>query len=175
MHLTECLLEPPQEIVANMKMHHLLVDYFEASLETCRCCDTILQAIQQTRLAYARLATSLFGLVIRKRFKRSSERLNRNSNSVRQCEQLDVAAKGVFVLINELRLDDEVEHWREVADICVKNGKSEILKRVLKEFQDNESNFFAKLEELEDHIYLCFLTVNRSRSLVMQEITEKQR
>jgi len=290
MHLTECLLEPPQEIVANMKVHHLLVDYFEASLEACRCCHTILQAIQKTRLAYARLASvvklsqtgpyeqsqkpihtelscfvlqnnplstiinvqfrdihdrymtllrrltskkwkiqstlaikrvckrvggiglvvsqcvllvallvftlhsiiglvaapciaSLFGLVIGKRFKRSRERLNRNSNSVRQCEQFDVAAKGVFVLINELDtvsrmvkgLDDEVEHLREVADICVKNGKCEILKRVVKEFQDNEYNFLAKLEELEEHIYLCFLTVNRSRILVMQEITEKER
>ncbi|CAJ1973190.1 unnamed protein product [Sphenostylis stenocarpa] len=290
MHLTEYLLEPPQEIVANMKVHRLLVDYFEASLETCRCCDTILQAIHQTRLAYARLASvvklnqtapydqpqkyihtelssfvlqnnplstiipeqfrdvhhryiillrmltskkekiqrtlaikrvckkvggiglvvsqslllvallvfavhsivglvaapcmaSFVGLAIRKRFKRSRERLNRNSKSMRLCEQLDVAAKGVFVLINELdtmsrmvkRLDGEVEHCREVAGICVKNGKCEILKRVVKEFQDNESSFLAMLEELEEHIYLCFLTVNRSRRLVMKEITEKQR
>lgn len=56
MHLTEYLLEPPQqEIVANMKVHRLLVDYFEASLEACRCCETIVQAIHQTRLAYARV------------------------------------------------------------------------------------------------------------------------
>ncbi|TKY75273.1 UPF0496 protein [Spatholobus suberectus] len=288
-HLTEYLLEPHQEIVANMKVHRLLVDYFEASLEACRCCDTTLQAIHQTRLAYARVTSvvklsqtgpydqsqnpihaelssfvlqnnplssispaqfrdihdryvillrglitkkgkiqrtltikcvckkvggiglvisqsallvallvfafhsviglvaapciaTLFGLVVRKRFKWSHERLNRNS-STRLCEQLDVAAKGVYVLTNELdtmsrmvkRLDDEVEHWREVADICVKNYKCEILKRVVKEFQDNESNFLDMLEELEEHIYLCFLTVNRSRRLVMQEITGKQR
>ncbi|RDX95663.1 UPF0496 protein, partial [Mucuna pruriens] len=282
MHLTEYLLEPGQEIVANMKVHGLLVEYFEASLEACRSCDTILQAIHQTRLAYARVTNtiklsqtapynqsqnpiytqlssfvlqnnplsiispaefrdihdrymvllrtliskrgktqrtltikrfcnkvggiglivsqsallvallvfafhsviglvavpciaSMFGLVMRKRF---------NTNScMRLCEQLDVAAKGVYVLINELdtmsrmvkRLDDEVEHWREVADICVKNYKCEILNWVVKEFQDNESTFLDMLEELEDHIYLCFLTVNRSRRLVMQEITGKQR
>ncbi|XP_027357122.1 UPF0496 protein At1g20180-like [Abrus precatorius] len=283
MHLTEYLLEPRQEIITNMKLHPLLVDYFEASLEACRCCDTILQAIHQTRCSYARVATfvkdqsqkanctglssfviqsnplsiimfrdihdrymillrrlmskrtkirrmlaikrvcmkvggiglviaqsalvvallvfafhstiglavapcvvgslSLFGLV-RKRFKGIHERLNNNTSSSRRlCEQLDVAAKGVYILINDLdtmsrmvkRLDDEVEHWREVADICLKtNGKCETLKRVVKEFDDNQYNFLDMLEELEEHVYLCFLTVNRSRRLLMQEITETQ-
>jgi len=290
MHLTEYLLEPPQqEIVANMKVHRLLVDYFEASLEACRCCETIVQAIHQTRLAYARVtnvvvklsqtapyydqsqnpihtqlssfvllqnnplsivqfhdihdrymtllsrllskkrkiqriltiksvckkvggiglivsqgvlmvallvfafhsvigfvaaAPCIVGLVMKKRFKRSCERFNTRNSCMKLCEQLDVAAKGVYVVINELdtmsrmvkRLDDEVEHWRQVADICVKNYcKCEILKRVVKEFQDNESNFLDMLEELEEHIYLCFLTVNRFRRLVMEEIMGKQR
>ncbi|XP_029130666.1 UPF0496 protein At1g20180 [Cajanus cajan] len=129
-------------------------------------------------LVAAPCIASLFGLVIRKKFR---ERVNGNS-CVRLCEQLDVAAKGVYVLLNELdtmsrmvkRLDDEVEHWREVGNICVKNYKREILKRVAKEFQDNESNFLGMLEELEEHIYLCFLTVNRSRKSVMQEITRNQ-
>lgn len=78
------------------------------------------------------------------------ERFNTTTNScMKLCEQLDVAAKRVYVVINELdtmsrtikRLDDEVEHWREIADICVKNYcKCEILKRIVKEFQDNKSN-----------------------------------
>lgn len=303
LHLTEYLLEPRQEIVAKMieslKVHHLLVDYFEASLEACLCCDTILQGIRNTRLAYGRVSRAvklservllidadydqfhthkaiiykelasfvlqdnplstisplkfrdihdrytlllnginskkqrlrrrikikrfcykvgviglvisqsallvallvlafhsiigvvaapcimggLFGLTRKKRFKWVHERLNANSSSRRLYEQLDAAAKGVYILINDLdtmsrmvkRLDDEVEHWREVADICVKNGKCEILRQVVREFSDYEPNFLDQLEELEEHIYLCFLTINRSRRRVLQEITEKQR
>lgn len=38
-----------------MKVDRLLVDYLEASLEARHCCDTILQAIHQTRFAYARV------------------------------------------------------------------------------------------------------------------------
>ncbi|XP_061364837.1 UPF0496 protein At1g20180-like [Gastrolobium bilobum] len=296
-HLTEYLLEPRQEIITNMmqslKVHHLLVDYFEASLEACRCCDTILEGIHSMRLScrrmtrvvklskrvfgcantndetqkdiYRELASfalqnnplslvstmqfrdihdrymellhrlksrrgrirriltlkrvfkkvggialvtshsivliallvfsfhSIVGLVAApsivggliglfiKRTKRVHEGLSKNS-SERLCEQLDVAAKGVYILINDLdtmstmvkRLHDEVEHRKTVADVCVKNGRSEILKQVMNEFHDHESSFLDQLEELEEHIYLCFLTINRSRRLVLQEITDKK-
>ena len=302
MHLTEYLLEPRQEVIANVaessKVHHLVWDYFEASLEACHCCDTILEGIHQMRLAYGKITmvvklskraldgtdadddqthkaiyrelasfalqnnplsiisatkfrdvhdkymvllhrlkskrgkiqrmltikrvckkvggigivgsysalvvallvfalhsivglmaapcivSGLFGL-IRKRFKRARERFSTRtrSSSKRLYDQLDVAAKGVYILINDLdtmsrmvnRLHDEVEHRREVADICVKNGKCEILKKVVREFHDSESNFLDQLEELEEHTYLCFLTINKSRSLVMQEIMDEQR
>ncbi|KAL4650258.1 hypothetical protein ACB092_01G074600 [Castanea dentata] len=93
-------------------------------------------------------------------------------------EQIDLAAKGVYILVNDFdtmsrmvkRLHDEVEHRKAVADICVKNGKFEILKEVVRDFHVHESSFLEQLEELEDHIYLCFLTINRSRRLVIQEI-----
>jgi hypothetical protein len=93
-------------------------------------------------------------------------------------EQLDVAARGVYILINDFdtmsrlvwRLHDEVEHCQAAAGICVKNGRCEILKEVVGEFLVNESRFMEQLEELEEHIYLCFLTINRSRRLVFQEI-----
>jgi hypothetical protein len=54
--------------------------------------------------------------------------------------------------------------------VCVKNGKREILKEVVREFHANESSFLEQIEELEEHIYLCFLTINRSSRLVFQEI-----
>lgn len=93
-------------------------------------------------------------------------------------EQLDVAAKGVFILINDFdtmsqmvrRLHNEVEHRKSVADICVKNKKFELLREVVKEFHDQDASFLEQLEELEGHIYLCLLTINRSRRLVLQEI-----
>lgn len=300
MHLTEYLLEPRQEIITNMiqslKVHNLLVDYFEASLEACLCCDNILEGIHSMRLSYRRIKRvvnlskrvlidctseendhqtlkdiykelasfalqnnplsiispvqfldlhdkytellhrlkskrrknhrrltlkrvckrlggialitshgailiallvlsfhSIVGLVAApsivgslaclfiKRMKRVRENFS-TSSSERLCDQLDVAAKGVYILINDLdtmsrmvkRLHYEVEHRKTIADVCVKNGKSEILKQVVREFHEHESSFLDQLEELEEHVYLCFLTINRSRRLVMQEITEKE-
>ncbi|KAH1120200.1 hypothetical protein AAZX31_17G246500 [Glycine max] len=300
MQLTEYLLEPRQEMIANitqrLKLHHLLVDYFEASLEACRCCDTILEAIHSMRLSYRRITRivklsktvlddddtkgviyrelasfalqnnplsvaissvkfrdihdryvellkrlkstskeirrrltlkrvckkvagialitshsvvlvallvfafhSIVGLVAapsivgglvglfvkkgRQRFMSISSNNNNNNCEERLCEQLDLAAKGVYVLINDLdtmsrmvkRLNDEVEHRKVVAEVCVRNGKSEILlKQVMRDFHEHESSFLEQLEELEGHIYLCFLTTNRSRRLVVQQITDKK-
>lgn len=294
MQLTEYLLEPRQEMISNitqrLKLHHLLVDYFEASLEACRCCDTILEAIHSTRVSYRRIARivklskivfddtndqthnkdviyrelasfasqksplSVFSTVkfrdihdkyveLLHRLKQTKREIRRklriksvckkvlgialvaahsvilvallvfafhsvvglvaapsivggfvglivkrtgskssNSSYERLCEQLDVAAKGVYILINDLdtmsrmvkRLHDEVEHRKVVAELCVRNGKCEILKQVMREFGEHESSFLDQLEELEGHIYLCFLTTNRSRRLVVQEIVEKE-
>lgn len=300
------LLEPRQEIVTKMiksfKVHHLLVDYFEASLEACLCCDKILQGVRQTRFDYGKVTnvvnklsqrvveydtdtdvdtntddniiyeelvssvinnslclsnnvinfrdiqekhiallnrlnskrlklrrkitikrlckkvggiglvvseTALlvallvfafhsiiglaaapyvvggsFGLMKKKRSKWENGKYN---SCEKLYEQVDVAAKGVYIVINDLdtmsrmvkRLEDEVEHWREVADICVKNyghgnGRCVILKMVLREFHDCQTNFMDQLEELEEHIFLCFLTINRSRRQLMQKITDKK-
>ncbi|KAL5129300.1 UPF0496 protein [Glycine soja] len=303
MQLTEYLLEPHQEMIANitqrLKLHHLLVNYFEASLEACRCCDTILEAIHSMRLAYRRITRvvklsktvlddedddnddkihnkyviyrelasfamqknplsvvistvkfrdihdryvellqrlkstrreirrrltlkrvckkvlgialitahsvvlvallvfafhSIVGLVAAPSIvcglvglfvKRGRERFRSSyCDDEKLCEQLDVAAKGVYVLSNDLdtmsrmvkRLHDEVEHRKVVAEVCVRNEKSEILlKQVMRDFHEHESSFLEQLEELEGHIYLCFLTTNRSRRLVVQEITDKKR
>ncbi|KAL5072214.1 hypothetical protein RYX36_023101 [Vicia faba] len=274
----------------NVKVHQLLVEYFEASLEACLCCDTILQGIHSTRLSYTRItravnnfndstneqtnttpkyhkylasfssklqnnplsaitsttmqfhdlhdkyiellrkltskrkkikrrltlisackkvggialvtshgailiallivslhsvvglvaAPSIVGGLVGLFIKRIKFRIRRSSSYERLCEQLDAAAKGVFIMINDLdtmsrmvkRLSDEVEYRKMVADVCVKNvgSKCEILKQVMNEFSDYENRFLEQLEELEEHVYLCFLTINRSRSLVMQQI-----
>jgi len=119
----------------------------------------------------------LVGLLV----KRGGERVGCSSYE-RVCEELDLAAKGVYIVINDLdtmsrmvkRLEDEVEHRKVVAEVCVRNGKWEILKQVMREFHERESSFMEQLEELEGHIYLCFLTTNRSRRLVLQTITEKK-
>lgn len=92
--------------------------------------------------------------------------------------QLDLAAKGIYILINDFdtvsrltrSLFDEVEHQKALADMCVRNNKPELLKEVVKEFHIHYSSYLEQLEELERHIYLCFHTINRSRRLVMDEI-----
>ncbi|XP_052202711.1 UPF0496 protein At1g20180 [Diospyros lotus] len=96
--------------------------------------------------------------------------------------QLEVAAKGVFILINDFdtmsrlvrRLQDEMEHSKAIAEMCVRHGKGEVLMEVIREFSVHQTGFLEQLEELEEHIYLCFLTINRSRALVLQEIVMLQ-
>lgn len=92
--------------------------------------------------------------------------------------QLDVAARGVYILINDFdtmsrlvrRLNDEIEHIKAIADICVRNERGyEVLKEVVREIGIHENGFLEQLKELEEHIYLCFLTINRSRRLVLQD------
>jgi len=277
-------------ITQRLNVHRPLVDYFEATLEACRCCDTILEAIHSVRLAYRRItrvaklrkivldanndeqihkdaiyrelssfasqnnpfsavgtaqfrdihdkcvelldrlkqtrrkirrrlrmkswckkvggialvashcvvlagllvfafhsvvgvvvAPGILGGLVGLLVKRGGERVGCSSYE-RVCEELDLAAKGVYIVINDLdtmsrmvkRLEDEVEHRKVVAEVCVRNGKWEILKQVMREFHERESSFMEQLEELEGHIYLCFLTTNRSRRLVLQTITEKK-
>ncbi|XP_042036021.1 UPF0496 protein At1g20180-like [Salvia splendens] len=88
--------------------------------------------------------------------------------------QLDAAARGVYILINDFdmmsrlvqRLRDEMEHRKFAAGVCVRKGKKEALKEVVRD----ELGFLEQLEELEKQIYLCFLDINRSRKLLIQEL-----
>ncbi|CAN8312673.1 unnamed protein product [Cochlearia groenlandica] len=93
--------------------------------------------------------------------------------------QMDIAAKGMFILINDLdtlsrlagRLCDEIEHRKTVAAMCAKSRKIEVLKEAWREFNGHEESFLEQLQELEEHLYLCFHTINRSRRLVFAQIT----
>uniref|UniRef100_A0A7N0R812 Uncharacterized protein n=1 Tax=Kalanchoe fedtschenkoi TaxID=63787 RepID=A0A7N0R812_KALFE len=120
-------------------------------------------------------ALSLF----KKKVKHHNIRTSVDQNSVKRLDgQLDVAAKGLYILMNDLdtmsrlvrRLHDEVEHGKSIASVCVRNGKREVMDEVVKEFHAHNRVFMEQLEELEERIYLCFVTINRSRRLVMQEI-----
>ncbi|KAL0347475.1 UNVERIFIED_CONTAM: hypothetical protein Scaly_1763500 [Sesamum calycinum] len=95
-------------------------------------------------------------------------------------EQLDMAARGVYIMMNDfdtmsrlVRLHDEMEHRKFVAEICVRKGKNEMLKEVIeREFQMHERCFLEQLEELEKQICLCFLDINRSRRLLVREMVK---
>ncbi|KAL8126364.1 hypothetical protein AgCh_013597 [Apium graveolens] len=130
----------------------------------------------------ALLASFLGSNTVNKRIRairnEKTEVLFKGNSAKRILAQLDVAAKGVFILINDFNtmsqlvktLNDEIEHRKSIANMCVRNGKIELLKKVVKEFRVEEKCFLEQLEELEDHIYLCFLTINRSRRLVVEEL-----
>lgn len=120
------------------------------------------------------LVVSCLALFVMKKFMKREKGDKRREEGV----VMDAAARGVYILINDFdtmsrlveRLNDEMEHRKFAAGVCVRRGKNEALKEVVREFQMNELGFMEQLEELEKQIYLCFLDINRSRRLLIQQL-----
>ncbi|CAN1254813.1 UPF0496 protein At1g20180 [Linum perenne] len=127
---------------------------------------------------------SCFGYLSHKKSKRSvHQELSLDTSSIeRLCTQLDIAAKGIFFLINDFdsisrlvrSLSNEVEHRKVLAGMCVRNKNEELLKQVVREFSADDDCYSEQLEELEQHVYLCFHTINRSRRFLFQEMMMKE-
>ncbi|PIN02924.1 hypothetical protein CDL12_24554 [Handroanthus impetiginosus] len=94
-------------------------------------------------------------------------------------EQLDVAAKGTYILNRDFdtmsrlvsRLQDEIEHNNAMIKFCLDRREDKLSVEVLKELKKGEFGFMKQLEELEEHVYLCLVTINRARALVIKEIS----
>ncbi|XP_065867181.1 UPF0496 protein At3g49070 [Euphorbia lathyris] len=96
--------------------------------------------------------------------------------------QLDMAAKGTYILCRDLetitrlvaRLSDEMEHIRKRVKFCNENGEIWLQSNgeVMRQLKMNDCTFNEQLNELEEHLYLCFMTINRARSLVLKEILD---
>ncbi|KAL3641110.1 hypothetical protein CASFOL_016078 [Castilleja foliolosa] len=101
--------------------------------------------------------------------------------SLRQIvEQLDVAAKGAYILNRDFdtmsrlvdRLGDEIEHNKNMIRLCLDRREDKLSFQVLKEIKKYEFGFKKQVEELEEHVYLCLVTINRARVMVVKEIYE---
>ncbi|KAL3840113.1 hypothetical protein ACJIZ3_024704 [Penstemon smallii] len=97
-------------------------------------------------------------------------------------EQLDVAAKGAYILNRDFdtmgrlvaRLQDEIEHNKAMIRFCLERRDQDRVCnnfQVLKEIKKCEFGFRKQVEELEEHVYLCLVTINRARALVIKEIS----
>lgn len=100
--------------------------------------------------------------------------------------QLDAAAKGTYTLNRDLdtisrivtRLNDELDHMRAMVKFWVERREDRVRVRVqasgevARLLKENDSRFREQLDELEEHLYLCFMTINRARNLVVEEIVD---
>ncbi|KAG9159270.1 hypothetical protein Leryth_026495 [Lithospermum erythrorhizon] len=96
--------------------------------------------------------------------------------------QLDVAAKGTYILIRDLdtisrlveRLNDELEHMHAIVLLWLDRGEDGLQAsgEVTRHLKVNDMSFTEQLDELEEHLYLCFMTINRARNLVIKEIVQ---
>ncbi|KAH6824111.1 hypothetical protein C2S53_004077 [Perilla frutescens var. hirtella] len=93
-------------------------------------------------------------------------------------EQLDVAAKGAYILNRDFdtigrlvaRLQDEVEHNGAMVQFCLERREDRHCLQVLKELKRYEFGLSKQAEELEEHVYLCLVTINRARAMLVREI-----
>ncbi|GFY95801.1 transmembrane protein [Actinidia rufa] len=99
--------------------------------------------------------------------------------------QLEKAERGVFTLnigldtmsqlVRKLQgeiehIKAEIEHVKPDREVCVGNGMREVMKEVVRAFGIHQTGVLEQLEELEQQIYLCLLSMNRARAVIMQEI-----
>ncbi|PHU20083.1 hypothetical protein BC332_11234 [Capsicum chinense] len=95
-------------------------------------------------------------------------------------DQLDVATKGTYILNRDFdtisrlvsRLHDEIDHNKTMIQLCLDKREDKFSLEVLKELKKSNIGFKKQVEELEEHVYLCLLTINRARALVIKEIAK---
>ncbi|TVU14551.1 hypothetical protein EJB05_38026, partial [Eragrostis curvula] len=97
-------------------------------------------------------------------------------------EQLDTAAKGTYVLGNELdtvnqlvaRLSDGIERENAMAQYCLgRENEGSSVPEMVRELKKSYSNSRRLALELEQHVCLCLATIDRARVLVIEEIFKK--
>ncbi|EEF49073.1 conserved hypothetical protein [Ricinus communis] len=112
----------------------------------------------------------------------SSKLASSSRRLVKVSAQLDMAAKGTYILCRDLetisrlvaRLNDEMEHMRATIKFWVQRGEVWLQANgeVVRQLKKNDCSFGQQLDEMEEHLYLCFMTINRARNLVLKEVLD---
>ncbi|KAG1363316.1 putative UPF0496 protein [Cocos nucifera] len=99
--------------------------------------------------------------------------------------QLDAAARGTYVLNNDLdtierlvaRLHETVESDKKLVRLGLERGRGmrHPIEEVLRQLRKNHPSFLHQLDDLDEHICLFFAAVNRARSLLLWQIHQHQR
>lgn len=93
-------------------------------------------------------------------------------------DQLDIAAKGTYIMNRDFdtmgrlvgRLHDEIEHDRAMVQFSLDRKEDRFSLQIVKELKRSGAELRKQVEELEEHVYLCLVTINRARALVIKEM-----
>ncbi|RZC64887.1 hypothetical protein C5167_008576 [Papaver somniferum] len=171
-----------------------LIKYFKKGTEVCITATCGVLAVATIALA----AHTIFGLLmgpallslplksfLKKRKKIFMSYQFLQSGFLRKLgTQLDVAAKGAYILNRDFdtmsrlvgRLHDEIEHSKAIVKFCLERKDNRFpLQEVVKELKKSNMGFKKQVEELEEHVYLCLVTINKARSLVIEEMASTRK
>ncbi|KAL8544034.1 hypothetical protein ACS0TY_004543 [Phlomoides rotata] len=94
--------------------------------------------------------------------------------------QLDAATKGAYILSRDLdtisrlvaRLNNELERVDALMQLWLErvDDRLHANEEVASQLKRNNQSFIQQLDDLEEHLYLCFMTINRARNIVTKEI-----
>ncbi|XP_023878011.1 UPF0496 protein At3g19330 [Quercus suber] len=97
--------------------------------------------------------------------------------------QLEAATRGTYKLDKDLAtinclvdsIRDAVDNHKYLIRFVLERGSEKHpIQEVMKRLQKDQVSFQRKLEDLEEHINLCFITINKARALLLQEIYPHQ-
>ncbi|KAF2291162.1 hypothetical protein GH714_020441 [Hevea brasiliensis] len=177
----------------------LMLNYFDLSAEASRTCSHLLKNINQIQSNYqyiqqvldstindhspdkVKLIASELNSFINRRNPFSTPNKNdfKLIHDRKVAQQLDMAAKGTYILNRAFdtmsrlvaRLHDEVEDNKAMIQFCLESREDKFSLQVVKELHKSDIGIRKQVEELEEHVYLCLLTINRARGLVIKEMT----
>lgn len=127
---------------------------------------------------FVAMAMAVPGFIIAYNVPISTKQLTKTS------AQLDAAAKGTYILNRDLdtisrlvaRLDDDLEHIRAMVEFWMDRAEDHLQaqagEELARQLKKNDMKLIDQLDELEEHLYLCFMTINRARNLVVKEILD---
>ncbi|CAL0333330.1 unnamed protein product [Lupinus luteus] len=100
-------------------------------------------------------------------------RFSRSKFLSKVCDQLDIAAKGTYILNRDFdtlsrivaRLHGEIEHNRKMVQFCLDRKDDRFSLQMVNELKRSDAMFRTQVEELEEQVYLCLVTINRARAL----------
>ncbi|KAG6602186.1 UPF0496 protein 3, partial [Cucurbita argyrosperma subsp. sororia] len=102
-----------------------------------------------------------------------------NGGLERVGEQLEAAAKGSYILNREfdttsrlvVRLGDAVDHGKAMVRLFVERKEDKFAVAVaMDEMKRSNVSIRKQVEDVEEHLYLCFVTINRSRASVINQM-----